>query len=80
MQNARIVERNERASTVPIALGSLQLLGKYGFNGLARPAADRPRRRHFAQQKTVPEQAVSARTLHLDSFAAVAHLRCRGLP
>ena len=32
------------------------LLGKYGFNGLDRPAADRPQRRHFAKQKTVPEQ------------------------
>ena len=37
----------------------MRLFGKYGFNGHDRPAADRPQRRHFAKQKTVPEQAAS---------------------
>ena len=52
--------RKKRAIwSVPIALCSLRLFGKYGFNRLDRPAADRSQRRHFAEQKTVPEQAAS---------------------
>lgn len=61
MRNARIGERNERSGLFPLPYAVLQLFGKYGFNRPDRPAADRPQRRHFAEQKTVPEQAAPVR-------------------
>ena len=66
-RNARIGERDERSGLFPLLYAvcgcsaNMALTGKYGFNGLDRPAADRPQRRHFAEQKTVPEQAAPVR-------------------